>query len=188
MPRASVLDVASYILDRRRGLTTFELQKLVYYAQAWSLAWDGRPLFDEEIQAWTNGPVVPRLFHAHRKWFMVRGIQGGRADRVGPEDRAKVDAVLDYYGEHGAPALVQMTHEDQPWRQARGNLSEDAASSVPIPHRDLGRFYTQQHVMGLPGPTRPATTVVEASLNDALDEADRQMKKWRRTLDWLAVR
>ena len=37
---ASVFDVAAYILQKQGFLTTWKLQKLVYYGQAWSLVWD----------------------------------------------------------------------------------------------------------------------------------------------------
>lgn len=30
----------------------------MYYAQAWSLVWDEKPLFPERIEAWVNGPVL----------------------------------------------------------------------------------------------------------------------------------
>ena len=42
---ASVFDAATCILSRAGGMTAMKLQKLVYYAQAWSLVWDERPLF-----------------------------------------------------------------------------------------------------------------------------------------------
>ena len=65
----SVLDVAAYILDKRGKMSTWKLQKLCYYAQAWSLVWDEEPLFEENIEAWANGPVVPRLYRKHQGQF-----------------------------------------------------------------------------------------------------------------------
>ena len=47
---ASVLCVANYILRKIGPTTTMKLQKLVYYCQAWSLAWDDKPLFDEDLK------------------------------------------------------------------------------------------------------------------------------------------
>jgi hypothetical protein len=32
-------------------MTAMKLQKLIYYCQAWHLAWEGRALFPEAIQA-----------------------------------------------------------------------------------------------------------------------------------------
>ncbi len=42
---ASVFDVAAYILKRQSPMTTWKLQKLVYYCRAWSLVWDDDVLF-----------------------------------------------------------------------------------------------------------------------------------------------
>ncbi|SFF34884.1 Uncharacterized phage-associated protein [Blastococcus tunisiensis] len=187
MRRLSALDVASYILQRQHGLTGIELEKLVYYAQAWSLAWDGQPLFADEIQAWEHGPVVPRLYSKHAGQRLMSVIPGGDPARVTAVDRDKIDAVIDFYGGRDAAALRRLSHEEQPWRDARGSLPAGASSRAPIPHRAMRRFYTAQQVMG-EGPRRPAAEVTEASLDEALEAAGHQMKKWRRTLDWLAVR
>lgn len=37
---ARVFDVAKYILHKKGPMTTMKLEKLTYYCQAWSLAWD----------------------------------------------------------------------------------------------------------------------------------------------------
>ena len=39
-----------------------KLQKLVYYSQAWSLIWDEKPLFEEEIEAWAKRSSSQRTF------------------------------------------------------------------------------------------------------------------------------
>ena len=65
---ASVSDVASYMLNKLapaetdRIVTSWKLQKLVYYCQAWSLVWDERELFPERLEAWADGPVCPDLY------------------------------------------------------------------------------------------------------------------------------
>nr|WP_296476513.1 type II toxin-antitoxin system antitoxin SocA domain-containing protein [uncultured Acetatifactor sp.] len=43
-----------------------KLQKLCYYARAWTLVWDDAPLFEEDFQAWANGLVCPNCFLRHR--------------------------------------------------------------------------------------------------------------------------
>ncbi|BAS11810.1 conserved hypothetical protein [Arthrobacter sp. Hiyo8] len=74
----TVFDVAEYILAKHAvehpenpQMTTMKLQKLVYYCQAWHLAWDGWAMFPEEIQAWASGPVCPALYEVHRGIFAV---------------------------------------------------------------------------------------------------------------------
>lgn len=42
-------DVAAALLARTGSITTMKLQKLVFYSQAWHLAFTGGPLFPETI-------------------------------------------------------------------------------------------------------------------------------------------
>lgn len=68
MPTA--MDVAEYFLaaaPTEEPLTNLKLQKLCAYAQAVSLAYAGVTLFEEEIQAWTHGPVVPSVYTEFRE-------------------------------------------------------------------------------------------------------------------------
>ena len=44
---ATVFDVAKYILHKKGRISTWKLQKLCYYSQAWQLAWTGRSIFEE---------------------------------------------------------------------------------------------------------------------------------------------
>src|SRR6266446_3445682 len=72
MTTASIL--AKYIIascsDDGKSVTNLKLQKLLYYAQAWKLALHGKPLFNDRIEAWVHGPVVPVVFREYRdfKW------------------------------------------------------------------------------------------------------------------------
>ena len=63
----SAQSVANFFLDQaeREGIpiTPMKLVKLVYIAYGWHLALTGRRLFDEPIEAWKHGPVVPSLYH-----------------------------------------------------------------------------------------------------------------------------
>src|SRR5260221_11586367 len=64
--KVSVFDVAAYIIKKMGPVSAMKLHKLIYYCQAWSLVWDERPLFQEKIEAWANGPVIRDLFVFHR--------------------------------------------------------------------------------------------------------------------------
>lgn len=43
-----------------------KLQKLLFYAHAWFLAYQQRPLFDEDFEAWPWGPVVRDIYYQTR--------------------------------------------------------------------------------------------------------------------------
>ena len=61
MANYTVLDVAQWFLAKE-PMTHKKLQKLCYYAQAWHLALLNEPLFNENVEAWIHGPVIPALY------------------------------------------------------------------------------------------------------------------------------
>lgn len=116
MPTAR--DVAQYIVERHGPMSTMKLQKLVYYSQAWSVVWDDDVLFPDKIEAWQNGPVVRDLWEAARRKFRVEGIETGDACRLSDPQRETVDKVLEFYGDRDAQWLSDLTHMEDPWRNA----------------------------------------------------------------------
>src|SRR3546814_582107 len=114
----SVFDVAQYILAANGPMTTMKLQKLVYYSQAWSVVWDDDVIFDQSIQAWKNGPVVRELWEATRGSFRVHGIDAGNPAALSADHRATIDEVLAFYGERDAQWLSDLTHMEDPWKDA----------------------------------------------------------------------
>ncbi|NNH67983.1 Panacea domain-containing protein [Rhizobium laguerreae] len=138
----SVRDVAEYILRSRGEMTAMKLQKLVYYCQAWSLVWDERPLFDEPIQAWANGPVSPDLYDVHRGRFTLRSGQvGGDPSKLDKDAEDTIKAVLDVYGNKSAQWLSDLTHSEQPWAEARDGLDPGDRSSRLISHAAMAEYY-----------------------------------------------
>lgn len=138
---ANVLDVASYILKRTGEITSWKLQKLVYYSQAWSLVWDERPMFGEQIEAWANGPVCPLLYQAHKGQYSVSGIAGGNPDNLDQAAKDTVEAVLKYYGDKSGQWLSDLSHAESPWKDARGDLPSGANSSKVITHEAMAGYY-----------------------------------------------
>ena len=138
---ASVLDVAAYVLERQGPMTTWKLQKLVYYGQAWSLVWDDDVLFPEEIEAWANGPVVRELYHAHRGQYRVSRLPSGEADALTDEQRETVDAVLEFYGEKSPQWLSDLTHMEAPWRSARRGVPDGERGNAVVEKEGLAEYY-----------------------------------------------
>lgn len=122
---ASVHDVAAYILVElgQRNVGKMQLQKLVYYSQAWSLVWDDRPLFSEPIEAWEKGPVVGELWDRSSPSPRIDRI-GGDASKLSEDQRATISAVLDFYGSRSGSWLSKLTHIEPPWREARAGVND----------------------------------------------------------------
>lgn len=138
---ASVHDVAAYILEKEGPMSTMKLQKLTYYCQGWSLAWDERPLFAARIEAWANGPVVPSLYSHHRGQFMIASWPNGDSSLLSQDERDTIDAVLEGYGDLSGQQLGQQTHEERPWLEARGDLSPGARSNAIISEDAMQDFF-----------------------------------------------
>ncbi|MDB4949174.1 MAG: hypothetical protein JWM27_1823 [Gemmatimonadetes bacterium] len=138
----SAHDVAAYILSRRTRMSAMKLQKLVYYAQAWSLVWDDRRLFPERIEAWANGPVVRELYERHRGQFEVDGWPWGNADRLDADARETVDAVIAYYGGRNAQWLSDLTHSEAPWIDARAGVPDGERSDREISLACMMEYYS----------------------------------------------
>ena len=140
---ATVFDVAAYILDKKGEMTALKLQKLVYYSQAWSLVWDEQELFPEKIEAWANGPVVRELYDAHRGMFRVpSGSIPGDQNSLTDKQRETVDAVLRYYGDKSSQWLSDLTHQEDPWRDARVNLAPGERGNAEITHAAMAEYYS----------------------------------------------
>ena len=138
---ASVFDVAAYVLRKQGAMTTWKLQKLIYYSQAWSLVWDDDALFPEEIEAWANGPVVRDLYDAHRREYRMSRLANGDADVLTLDQRETVDAVLEFYGDKSPQWLSDLTHMEDPWQTARKGVPEGERGNTIIPKQDLAEYY-----------------------------------------------
>lgn len=140
---ASVFDVARYVLNHSGEMTTMKLEKLVYYCQAWSLAWDGVPLFEEDFQAWANGPVCPELFATHRGRFWLRADYYD-SHRPYPFEQRQLDttnAVLEGYGGKEPQWLSELTHQERPWRETRRGVKPGEPCGLAISKELMQEYY-----------------------------------------------
>jgi len=114
------IDIANYFLlkadqEDQELLSNLKLQKLVYYAQGLHLAMYGESLFNEEIEAWQYGPVVPDLYH-HFKGHGSKGIPANaKFDPLKIDDKTRdfLDEIYEVFGQFSAVRLMHLAHSDQ---------------------------------------------------------------------------
>ena len=118
-------DIARYFLakqDAEAGdtISNLKLQKLCYYAQGLAMATRGEPMFEEPVEAWLHGPVVPSLYRDYRDHgaAAIPAVTDLDLEHFDPADRMILDDVHTYYGQFSGWRLRQMTHEEAPWREA----------------------------------------------------------------------
>lgn len=121
----SVIDVAKYIIlyckQHGYSISNLKLQKLLYFVQAQFLVTLGRPAFNEEIEAWDFGPVVPEAYQHFKIWGSaeIPGIvANGAAEKIYIEDQRVMDEILEECASYSASYLVEITHHQSPWIDA----------------------------------------------------------------------
>lgn len=128
-PLLNAWDVADYFLANAGegvcdSVSNLKLQKLLYYAQGFHVAIrDGDPLFREMIVAWDYGPVVESIYHCYKR-YGCQGIDrssGIDVQAYPPESRELLDTVSRVYGQFSAERLIDMTHDEPPWRNTPRN-------------------------------------------------------------------
>lgn len=120
----TVQDVAKYFLFKANEsedsrISNLKLQKLIYYAQAFHLAIFEQPFFNEELEAWTHGPVCPDVYHQYKNFGSDPIIleEEINLEIFSPDQLDLLEEVNNIFGQFSAWKLRNMTHEDEPWKE-----------------------------------------------------------------------
>ncbi len=119
---ANVFDVAKYILRSIGEVSTMKLQKLCYYSQALSLSEKHKHLFEEDFEAWSNGPVCRDLFNIHKGKFLIttKNIQNNLLSKsLTIEQTSIIDEIIDKLGKLEGYQLSEKSHNEDPWIKTR---------------------------------------------------------------------
>lgn len=141
----TVFEVAQWFLHKK-AMTHKQLQKLCYYAQAWHLVLCNKKLFEEEIQAWVHGPVIPMLYHyyANYGWEKIKRITG-KAPKFEEDTLEVLKAVYQTYSNFDGSQLEALTHSELPWKEARGTLAPYEICYNPISLETMKRYYGEKY-------------------------------------------
>lgn len=109
-------------------LSNLKLQKLLYYAQGCVFAITGVPLFEEEIQAWANGPAVPIVYHQYEKCVESEKSYTEGFSRVtfDETDNGKtisdiLESVYTEFGQFSDWRLREIVQNEKPWKETAKN-------------------------------------------------------------------
>ena len=140
----SCFDIADYFIwlanETGSFISNLKLQKLVYYSQAWNIALNDNPLFEEDFQAWVHGPVIPSLYQKYKS-FGWQPISEDAAPELPENILQFLDEVAEEYFACDAYELEQMTHAEDPWHWARGDLLPDEPSNEVIKKEWMKEYY-----------------------------------------------
>ena len=143
-------DVGRYFLylanQERKPITNKKLQKLVYYAQAWSLVLNNKKLFSDPIEAWVHGPAVRSLYVRYKKFGFDPIQEEVKANTLSIAGQAKklLDSIWKLYGKMDAGYLEMLTHSERPWQEAREGLQSFESSGNEISLKTMKSYYSEK--------------------------------------------
>ena len=139
---SKVQDVVDFFIDSAinnpdDNMTNLRINKLLFFAQGWSLAkYNGIPLFDDDFYAWDLGPVIPSVYHRLKKAGKnkITNIINKDYDKnFSEEEQRLLIDVLRMYSKYSTSGLVDMTHKNgTPWRNVYDSQKDNLISKDEI--------------------------------------------------------
>jgi len=135
--------IAAYIADRVE-VTPLALQKLLYYAQGFYMAFFGKTLINDDCQAWVHGPVYPDIYYKYRdcgRDIIQIDVDYDIEDILDDDRRELLNAIIKYLGYYNGTALEKMSHIEAPWIMARTGLHPDENSNNIISKKSIKEYF-----------------------------------------------
>lgn len=144
--------VASKFIFAEERISVLKIHKLLYYVEAWHVTFFDKMLFDEDFRAWVHGPVCYEVFTRFRYTYnksmysevLKEDLKMDIIAKIPNYDNtnAHVENVLEAYGKFSGAQLEQLSHQEDPWRKARGDLPFDHPSDAIITKESMREFYS----------------------------------------------
>jgi uncharacterized phage-associated protein len=111
-------------------ISNLKLQKVLYFLQAEYLVSTGNKLFDDEIEAWGIGPVIPSVY---REYKIFGGASIPAFNKKMPwiayDDCKIINPMLDHLKDLSSTYLTQVTIHQRPWIR---NYSSYETRIIPV--------------------------------------------------------
>lgn len=137
----------------KESMSPKKLQKMLYYAYAWTLALLNEDedhlenkLFDGKFEAWVHGPVLQSVYVRYKAygWNDIPQKADVKASDFSPEVKDVLEQVWDVYGGMNGNQLEAISHKEAPWKRARTDIPAYEASHNEISDREIFKFYNWQ--------------------------------------------
>lgn len=119
-------DIAKKLLElsKKEGssMGTMKLLKLTYITHGWYLCFRDKPLFENDVQAWKYGPVIPELYHVIKRFGVgnvdLDLIELYSENELDENDAEFIKIIFNAYKKFTGLQLSSKTHEiGTPWEK-----------------------------------------------------------------------
>ena len=137
----------------KSDLSPKKLQKLLYYAYCWVLALLNESyeqinirLFNERIEAWVHGPVIPSVYQRYKSYggMNIPGVKCFDNNLLSSEVLDILNQVWDVYGNFSGNQLEVISHKEYPYINARKGLPPYEPCDNLISDRDIFYYFNEQ--------------------------------------------
>ena len=140
-----IFDIANWFL-KKESMDQKKVQKLCYYAQAWSLALFNKPIIDCKFEAWAHGPVCRELWnelHEHNYFDIPQDALESKSSNItNVDDIEFMERVWETYKDFSGYQLEVLTHKERPWMIARGDTPEFQRCTTEISESEMKTYYS----------------------------------------------
>lgn len=142
--------LANYILKHFGPMSHLKLQKLLFYCDAYCLAFFGEELISDRFEAWVHGPVCRKVYNEMKgasvlytdmSYSPISGINEDVIfDKLPIDIKDLINEVLANLTPWTGIELERSTHRELPWIEARRGFSEADKC-----HREISKATTQSY-------------------------------------------
>lgn len=149
--------IINYLNNSGKTVSNLKLQKLLYFVQGFYLALLDKPCFDDVIEAWDFGPVVPNVYREFKRFgsnsiptvklvYDFGGDLPTRSEYVDviteELDLHLINQIVDTLSQYSASALVDMTHAQDPWK----NVYNQYDRHIIIDIESIKKYFKEAYV------------------------------------------
>jgi len=132
-----------YLLMQTSEITPLALQKLLYFSQGFQKAFANMFIFEEDCEAWINGPVYRKVYDKYKNhgYNPIEEELSYENINLSEDEKELLDHIVLYFGRYSGKVLENMTHSEEPWRVSRCGLKDCEISNRIIDKREIGSYF-----------------------------------------------
>lgn len=143
--------IAEWLLSKSE-MSPKKLQKMLYYCYSWTLTLMNdqedkinNKLFNDKFEAWVHGPVIPAIYQKYRSHGGIDIPKLEKEVEIEDEDILDIlEQVFETYGGFTGNELESISHQEDPWLNARSGLEVYEGSDRKIGDQEIFDYYIQR--------------------------------------------
>lgn len=147
--------MSNYILKHYGPMSHLKLQKLLFYCDAYHLAYFDKQLISDKFEAWVHGPVSRKVYrnlsdksilYADLSFSPIEGINEDECfNELASIQQEFISSVLEDLHTWTGLQLEIATHREEPWIAARKGYGEADKCCVEI-DKEITRIYYKKDI------------------------------------------